>query len=134
MIVIASDIQHLSGAAFPVRGFDFAFSGQINDLFAFELVGSLLSWRRFSRTLCRPRRARSVVVIVLRPAVEGMIVALGALQTRAETWAVASARATGRGSRGSNWRWGLRRCCAAAKLADKLVHRLAFGDALANQW
>ena len=119
------------------RIFHFSFGRHVNDLFAFELVAVVVVTAAvFQNFVVQPRKnVRPVVVIILRPFVERMIVALGAAQLRAEE---DLRNRLGAGDRLANGPIKIRRRIvigAAARgdeFARELVERLVLRHALAN--
>ena len=115
----------------------FAFVRDINDLLAFELVAVVVvAAAVLQNFVAHPRKhVRPVVVIVLRPLVERMIVALGAAQLGSEE---NLRHGLGAGDGLANRAIKIRRrieIAAAARgdqFARELVERLVLGDALAN--
>ena len=114
-----------------------AFSGDKNDLFTFPFVFIAADFTLILNDLVVEAREQvsPIVIIVLRPTVERMVVALGALQSRAEEhlrgrlgacgWIAAGAIVVGR-----------RRAVGAAaggnQLANKLIERFVLSDAVAD--
>src|SRR5437773_3760871 len=118
------------------RIFDFTLGCDVNDLFAFELVAVVaVTPAVFQNFVVQPREnVGPVVIIILRPFVERMIVALGAAQLGSEE---DLRNGLGAGDRLANGAIKIRRRIeigAAARgdeFARELVERLVLRDALA---
>src|SRR5207249_2894379 len=114
-----------------------AFPGHKNDLFAdpFVFVAADFTFVFNDLVAEAGEQVGPIVVVVLRPTVEGMVVAFGALESCAEEYLRGSLGACGRVAVGTIVVCDRHAVSAAAggdQLADKLIERFVLSNAVAN--